>query len=139
VDTTSRLGISSLLQVEVGSSSESTNTMRVRMLFTWSWGTSSHYLIIRLEKWLEVPQLQVKSIHTLIVLVDSLEDPTSTCKREEMPKVAVDHTPKREDTNGLAKPSEERVQALAEWDISDTFTEERRSLHKNTLQARMIN
>merc|ERR1712170_95246 len=75
---------------------------------------------------LEGPQLQVRSIHTLIVLVDSLEDQTSTCKKEEMPNQVVAYITKLEDTTGQEKPSEERVLELVDAVTSDMLQERRR-------------
>ena len=75
---------------------------------------------------LEVLQLQERNIHTLIVSVDSLEDPTSTCKREEMLNQAVVYIAKLEDITGPKKPSEEEEPVVVDADTSDTLQERRR-------------
>ena len=69
---------------------------------------------------------QERNIHIPILSVDSVEDPTSICKRRGMPKVEVVHTPKPEDITGPPKPWEERVKEPEEWDIWDTSKEKRR-------------
>ena len=75
---------------------------------------------------LEVPQPLVRNILTLIVSVDSVEDPTSTSKRERTPKPVAASTTRREDTAGPPRPSEDTEPEQAEWDISDTSPERKR-------------
>ena len=59
--------------------------------------------------------------------VDSLVDPTSTCKRRETLNQEVAYIAKLEDITGPRRPSEERAKVLVDADSSDTLLEERRT------------
>ena len=83
---------------------------------------------------LEVLPRQERNIHTLIVLVDLQEDPTSTSKREEMLLQVVVHTPKLEDTPGQQNPSEDTEPALEDADSSDMLPERRRMVTDKELK-----
>jgi len=58
---------------------------------------------------------------------DTLEDPTSISKRERMPKPAVVSTPRREDTIGPSRTSEDTEPEPVESESSDTSLERRRT------------
>ena len=62
----------------------------------------------------EVLQPTVKRIAILTPSPDTLEDPTSISKRERMPKPAVVSTPRREDTTGPSRTSEDTEPAPVE-------------------------
>jgi len=58
---------------------------------------------------------------------DTLENPTSISKREEMPLPEVVSTPRREDTCGQPRTSEDTEPELVDADPSRTSTEKRRT------------
>jgi len=70
---------------------------------------------------LEVLLRQERSILTPIASVDSVVDQTSTSKREEMPNQVVVHTPRREDTIGQQRPSEEIELVLEDLGIDACY------------------
>ena len=63
---------------------------------------------------LEVRQQRERSIHTLIVSVDSVEDPTSISKTERTPKPVAASTTRKEDIRGPLSRSEEQGPEQAE-------------------------
>ena len=78
-------------------------------------------------KRLEVLLRLVRSTLIPIAFPDSLEDPTSTSKRERTLSLEVVSTPRREDITGPPRLRGETLLALVAADILDTSTDVRRT------------